>query len=128
MIGFEAEAASYHHRLDGVIEEGRYQPVFDARHKEGLVDEAILRPTHALQGLTLLSFLLLGELVDDQDLEIGPLMDAVPLIVVVAAILFALFVFSTLRSTTVTVAEQLADHGGDHLGEIGMALLDEKLA
>ena len=128
MLALQAEAAPDHHRLDGVVEQRRDQRVLDTRHEQRLVDEAVLRAAHAAQGLALQILLLLGQLIDDQHLEIGALaLDR-------ALVLLALFLFllalglGHLRAAPIAVAQHLADDSGDRLGEFGVLVFTEEVA
>ncbi len=68
----KAEIEADDDRLNVVIEQNRDQGVFKTRHENGLVGETVLVPADFRRIVPLLALLCLGDIVDDQHLEIEP--------------------------------------------------------
>ncbi len=69
----QREAVTDHDALDVVIEQHRDQRVLEARHDDDVVDEVVLRPAQFANPLAQAPRLLVAALVDEQHLEVGPL-------------------------------------------------------
>jgi hypothetical protein len=70
--GPASEPAAHHARLQPVVQPGGHDRVFDAGDHDDLVDERVIRAAPAAQLLAQRVLLLFGHVLDDQDLEIGP--------------------------------------------------------
>ncbi len=86
------EAAADHARLKPEVEPRGHQGVVETRHHHDLVDELIVRAPPPPEFLAQRAFLVLGHVLHDQDLEIGPLRPGAGLVglarfVVVAVVL-----------------------------------------
>jgi hypothetical protein len=66
------EPAAHHARLEPEVEPGGHDRVVHAGHHDDLIDERVVRAAPAAQLLAQHAFLRLAQVLDDQDLEIGP--------------------------------------------------------
>ena len=72
MPGPVSEPGPDHAGLQLEVQPGGHQRVVEARYHDDLVGELVVRPAPAAEFLAQRALLLLGHVLDDQHLEVGP--------------------------------------------------------